>query len=665
MDGQSVRGYDVVVLRPLRSVILLACLAGCSDSQEPARPDAQATSPLSPPSPPEFVGSQQCSMCHSEQYLDWQGSHHQQAMQVANDRTVLGNFDDASVDYFGNTTRMYRDGDRYVMRTANALGEPEDFRVSYTFGVEPLQQYLTDFPDGRKQVLPFAWDTRPAEEGGQRWYHLFPDEEIGHDDVLYWTGRLFNWNYMCAECHSTDLQVGYDMASNTFDSTWSEISVGCEACHGPGSTHIEQAVKGFDEDHGLLVDLDDRGAAAWVINPETGIAQRSEPAVFQQQPESCGRCHSRRGFLADDYEYGRPLLDTHRVALLDEGLYHADGRILDEVFVYGSFVQSKMYLAGVTCSDCHNPHSGELLTGPNPNDVCAQCHLPTKFATADHAPSHDCVSCHMQDEVYMGVDARRDHSFRLPDTATDPDHYGAAIALARSTGADAAATQDAAFPPIARATLVSLLEPPFDNGAIEALQQAVADPDPLVRMAALRAIHAAPPELRPAIGMGLLSDEIRAVRLQAAQTFVDFRDLLPADASRAYVGAAEEYRQSLLANASMPESLTVLSEFEFRMGDNGQAVDYLAQAIRLDPDFALARHSYGLALVREQRYDDALAELRRAYELEPGNPRYAYVYAVALNSLGLVDEAVAVLEQARRDFPDDAEIRSFWMTLGQ
>ena len=639
------------------SAVTMLAAAGCSGPPEPVSPVAQNADP------PEFVGSEACVDCHAAQYSEWQGSHHELAMQVANEQTILGDFDNASIDYFGVTSRMFRDGERFIMQTDNASGVIEDFEVSYTFGIEPLQQYLTDYPDGRKQVLPFAWDTRPSDEGGQRWYHLYPDEEIRHDDILHWTGRYANWNYMCAECHSTNLQVGYDLAAGTFASTWSEISVGCEACHGPGSRHIEQASGDFDDNYGLLVDLDDRSDAAWIMNPEKGIAQRSGPATVQQQPESCGRCHSRRGVITASYEYGQPLLDTHRVALLEEGLYHADGRILDEVYVYGSFVQSKMYRAGVTCSDCHNPHSGDLHTGPDPNDICAQCHLATKFASTGHAPSRDCVSCHMQDRVYMGVDARRDHSFRLPDTQSDPNHYGAAIAAARHGEVDVAAAQNGSFPAIARASLVSLLRAPFDEDATDLLENAVHDPDPLVRMAALQALHAAPPELRPFVGSDLLSDPVRSVRVQAALTFVETRDLLPLEAARAYAGAAEEYRQSLLATASIPESLTILSDFEFRMGENQRAIAYLEHAIRLDPNLAAARHSYGLALVREQRYDEAMAELRQAHELEPENARYVYVYAVALNSSGLVDEALGVLDEARWDFPDDADIQALWQAL--
>ena len=269
----------------------------------------------------------------------------------------------------------------------------------------------------------------------------------------------------------------------------------------------------------------------------------------------------------------------------------------------------------------------------------------------------------MRDEIYMGVDPRRDHSFRLPGTQSDPNHYGAAIAAARNGQVDAAAARNRTYPAIARATLLTHLRAPFDEDATALLEDAVHDPDPLVRIAALQAMRTAPPELRPSVGSDLLSDPVRAVRVQAALTFVENRDLLPLEAARAYAGAAEEYQQSLLATASLPESMTILSDFEFRMGDNGQAIAYLESAIRLDPKLAAGRHSYGLALIRERRYDEALAELEQAYELEPGNARYVYVYAVALNSTGLANEAIAVLDKARRDFPDDEEIQSFWQML--
>ena len=239
-------------------------------------------------------------------------------MQVATADTVLGDFADSSIEYFGIESRFYTRDDTHYVDTTDATGEMREFEISYVFGVEPLQQYLIEFPDGRLQTLPFSWDTRPASEGGQRWFHIYDDEEILPGDPLYWTGRQQNWNYMCAECHSTDLEMAYDEATDTFATRWSEINVGCEGCHGPGSRHAEFARAGQGHS-GLEVDLQDQRGASWVINPDSGIAQRIPPhAGPHTQPEACGRCHSRRGIISEDYAYGAPLTDTHRPSSLQQ-----------------------------------------------------------------------------------------------------------------------------------------------------------------------------------------------------------------------------------------------------------------------------------------------------------------------------------------------------------
>lgn len=676
----------------LAALVLCACIiAGCGTESVPQ--------PVMP-GPAQFIGSAACANCHDSEYRDWQGSHHELAMQVANESTVLGDFSDAEFDYFGKKSQFTTRDEGYFVRTENADGDEQNFRVAYTFGLTPLQQYLVEFPGGRMQSLPYAWDARAAEEGGQRWYHLYPDEYIEPGDELHWTGRLQNWNYMCAECHSTNLVMGYDAETKTYNTTYSELSVGCEACHGPASGHRDQAVAGtFDDHFGLPVDLDDNRTAAWIINPDTGIAERSEPVTGpSQQPESCGRCHSRRGVITAEYEYGRSLADTHRLALLDEHLYFADGQIKDEVYVYGSFVQSRMYRAGVICSDCHNPHSGALRTGREPSDVCAQCHLPSKFATAEHSKhtSSDatCVDCHMVPRTYMGVDDRPDHSFRIPrpDLTVEIDspnacndchteqsaewataeitkwlgndveprpHIGTAIAAGREAPANAAlvaASMNQDFPAIGRATALTLLAPPFADREISAIASALGDPDPLIRTAALRALQLAPAQTRLRIGTKTLADPILSVRLAAASVYADVRDLLPATEARAFGRAAEEYRAANTMLANTPEALASLGNFELSMGDVNEAVSYFRDALQLAPANAFLRHSMGLILVRSGDRDEALEELRQAYELEPTNARYVYVYGVALNSLGLNDDALTLLQKARRQFPGDFDI---------
>lgn len=672
-------------------LVLATALAACGSEVVPEPVDAGA---------PEFIGSDTCTNCHEREYKDWQGSHHELAMQVANKSTVLGNFSDAEFDYYGKKTFFTTREDSYFVRTENGDGKEQEFRVAYTFGVTPLQQYLVEFPGGRMQALPYAWDSRTAEEGGQRWYHLYPDEYIEPGDELHWTGRLQNWNYMCAECHSTNLVMGYDAETQTYDTTYSEISVGCEACHGPSSSHRDQAIAGtFDADFGLPVNLDDNKSIAWVMNMNTGIAERSKPLTGPpQQPESCGRCHSRRGVIATEYEYGKPLADTHRLALLDEHLYFADGQIDDEVYVYGSFIQSRMYRAGVVCSDCHSPHSGELRTGSEPSDVCAQCHLPAKFATVEHsqhaASDATCVDCHMAAKTYMGVDDRPDHGFRIPrpdltveidspnacsgchteqsagwaadviakwvGTDAEPQpHFGTVIAAAREAPANEAlvdATMNQDFPSIARATMLTLLTPPLGGAETSAIGTALDDPDPLIRAAALRALQLTPAETRLRIGTKSLEDPVLSVRLAAVSAYADVRDLLPANESRAFGLAAEEYRASNTMLANTPEALANLANFELAMGDVNKAVNYYRDALQVAPANAFLRHSMGLVLVRSGERDEALQQLREAYDLEPSNPRYVYVYGVALNSMGLNDDALAVLGDAREQFTDDFDI---------
>ena len=285
-------------------------------------------------------------------------------MQGATRQTVLGDFTNTTFTHFGVTSTFYRKDDKFFVQSEGPDGKLHDYEVTYTFGVDPLQQYLIEFPGGRYQVLGIGWDSRPRDEGGQRWFHLYPNEHIPHGDELHWTGRNQNWNYMCAECHSTNLRKNYDLEKDRYETEWSEIDVSCEACHGPGSRHIAWAESGSNarkgegaRQTGLVVKFEAAEMATWLPNLETGTATRSKPLASHIQLDTCARCHSRRRVIHEEYRHGQSLLETHAPALLDEGLYHPDGQIEGEVYVYGSFLQSKMYRAGVTCSDCHAPHS--------------------------------------------------------------------------------------------------------------------------------------------------------------------------------------------------------------------------------------------------------------------------------------------------------------------
>jgi predicted CXXCH cytochrome family protein len=372
-----------------------------------------------------FVGETVCAACHAAQFDAWKGSHHALAMQAAAGATVLGDFGGAQVEHFGVTTTFFRDGETFMVRTEGPEGALHDYPIADTFGVYPLQQYLIALPGGRLQALGIAWDSRPKEEGGQRWLHLYPDQNLKPGNPLHWTGRDQTWNYQCADCHSTNLQKNYDLAANSYTTSWADIDVSCEACHGPGSRHVAWAKapaasrsSGADASRmGLTNWLKPTDNGHWKMNLETGIARRTEK-LASTEIETCAPCHSRRKPIARNPAPGGPFFDGYLPALLEPGLYHADGQIDGEVYEYGSFLQSRMHAAGVACSDCHQPHSAKLRA--EGNALCAQCHLPAKFDTAEHhrhQPSGSgaqCVNCHMPSKTYMVVDSRRDHSFRIP-----------------------------------------------------------------------------------------------------------------------------------------------------------------------------------------------------------------------------------------------------------
>ena len=678
--------------RPGHAGLLLAVLllSGCGE-KEPSTVTGRGDSA-------SFVGSTACQSCHEAEFRGWLGSHHQLAMQDATTDTVLGDFDNVTFDYYGATTRFFTRDDGFYVLTADASGQDREFRIAYVFGVEPLQQYLVEFPGGRLQTLAFSWDSRPSADGGQRWFHIYEGEFIAPDDSLHWTGLQQNWNYMCAECHSTNVIMGYDADADVFDTTYSEISVGCEACHGPGSKHIDLAESDIGADnYGLAVDLDDQSDAVWIIDPATGIAARSKsPAHLQQQPEACGRCHARRGIIAPEYEYGEPLAHTHMPALLEEGLYFADGQILDEVYVYGSFIQSRMHSAGVTCTDCHDPHSAKLVTGVNPNDVCSQCHLPTRFSTAEHvghAPEQaGCVDCHMASRTYMVIDDRRDHSFRIPRpdlTATigtpnacanchadleaaaaasaiegwrKPEktaraHYAEAINAGRHGFANERlreAVNDEAFPGIARATALSLLAQPFGSADFRVLEAQFASPEPLVRIAALRQLRALPAELRLRLpGATLLADPVRGVRIEAAAAYAGLSDLLQLEGRRAWSRAAADLRTAYELQANRPEALVELASFESAEGHTDRAVRLYDQALRIEPRAATARINLADTLRRAGEESRAEELLREGLLLDDTSAALHHSLGLSLVRSGEPESALSQLRQAAELAPDN------------
>jgi tetratricopeptide (TPR) repeat protein len=643
-----------------------------------AQPAAQTTA--------SFVGRERCRSCHEAADRAFEGSDHDLAMAEATEQTVLGDFDDARFVSRGKQSRFYRRDGRFFVHTEDVGGEPAEFEIAYTFGHEPLQQYLIRFPGGRLQALSIAWDRER-----ERWFHLYPDQDIPPEDWLHWTRNAQNWNGMCAECHSTNLKKSYDPETDSYATSWSEIDVSCEACHGPGSRHVAWA----ELPAMARPELPDAG----LVLPTSGISSR-------ELVELCAPCHSRRTELGD-YDHTRlPLLDNHLPALLREGLYHADGQILDEVYVWGSFVQSKMYANEVRCSDCHDSHS--LKLHHEGNALCLQCHRADAYDTKEHhfheklhegRPSEGalCVKCHMMERPYMVIDWRADHSLRVPrpdlslelgapnacsqagchadrpvswsadaykrwyGLARKP-HYGTLLAAGRRRDESArgdliALAENALYPTIVRATALSLLDGYPGEDTTAALERALLDEEPLIRHTAVASLDVAEPEALARRVGPLLFDPARAVRLQAVSMLAGPpSERLKPYQKQVFTAALDDYRAAMKYSLDFAFAGFNLGNLAARLGDSAAAERFYRKAIAVDDLFMPAKMNLAVLLDAGGRTREAAEVLRGVVEAYPDDPDAAYSLALTLAQLQRYAEAETYLRRAAQARPTDTRI---------
>ncbi|MGI9341614.1 MAG: tetratricopeptide repeat protein [Gammaproteobacteria bacterium] len=647
-----------------------------------------------------YVGVRVCEGCHADEVEQWQGSHHDLAMQPATSATVLGDFDDQTFAHNGVETSLYvRDGD-YFVRTDGPDGALREFPVLYTYGVEPLQQYIVELADGRLQALGVVWDSRPAVDGGQRWFHVYGDEPIDHDDVLHWTKMSQSWDSMCADCHSTGIERSYDIEADRFDTRWAEIDVACESCHGPGREHAEWARAGESSaDMGLNVRLNERRDVGWIMNPETGNSRRSEPRRTGIEIGVCAPCHSRRSRIAEAPLPGDEFLDGYMPALPQPPLYHADGQILDEVYVYGSFLQSRMYQQGVTCSDCHEPHSLQLRAPGS--QVCLQCHLDERFATADHqllGPGADdvvCVDCHMPATTYMQVDARRDHSFRIPrpdlsaahgtpnacdschadrpanwaaDTlreigrgAEPGNHWVDSLVAVHTAPWDSRnelleLATNALAPAIIRATAITSLSTGGDPVSMELLAERADSSDPMIRWAVARSLQQSHPAIAANAGPKLLRDPVRAVRLEAVSALAPLGlELLPQEVIPDLQSGIEEYIGAQLLNAERAEAHVNVGNLLTGLRRYDEAEESYRTALAVNPLFVPAYVNLADLLRGLGRDDEGESLLRSALERIPADSQSGLRHSLGLTMVRLGDLPAAVRQLGMAANSPDAD----------
>ena len=646
-----------------------------------------------------YVGRETCARCHEPETKKWIGSDHDLAMDLATPEFVLGDFDNTELTHYGVTSRMYRRGDEFFVETDGPDGKMAEFKVKYVFGVRPLQQYLAELDRGYVQVLPVTWDTENKE-----WFFCTPDDPFGPDDPLHWTGSAQNWNHMCADCHTTNFAKNYDVETDTYHYSFSEIDVSCETCHGPGSVHVELA---------------ESNSIFWDRRRGYGLAD-----LTQEDPkallESCAPCHAHRQRVYPGWQPGHDFEDHFGLTLLEDHLYHADGQIDEEVYVFGSFEQSRMYRKGVRCTDCHDPHTARVKSGGNA--LCTQCHKSVVYDTPKHhfhevgSKGAECVECHMPDKVYMVVDPRRDHSLRIPrpdltvkwgipnacnDCHTeeakpeetpqwaadkivewygpkrryDP-HYGEIFGAARRGRIEverplAKLIESQDVGPIVRATATSLLATRYNTRfSRTTVRKALGAPEAIVRAAALRAFdgwHVESPEEMQELQrfvVPLLSDPVRLVRSEAVRRVapIALRGLNEKSLI-AFERAFEELKTGLLTDGDQSGSHMSLGILYDQLGQPDKSVREYRRAISLDPGVSGPRSNLVQLLERLGNHTDEIKQLRiveakllaRDARLLPNNAPIHYRLGLLQYLLGRNEEAIAALSHACELEPNSAD----------
>ncbi len=625
--------------------------------------------------------SLQCAACHRKEFEEWAGSDHAWAWRKIDPALDSEPFHGQRLAAHGAELafRTTREGTLQLQDAAAG----ETFNAKWVLGRTPLVQYLVQGERGGYHTPSAAWDVTRRE-----WFDMFADDarltregeavrqpgEWGH-----WLGRGMNWNSQCAWCHMSGFAKNYDEKTDSFSSTWKEPGVTCIQCHALADKP--------DPDDGCLVRKSDRKLTA------------------EQAHDNCASCHARREEMDGDFRAGDRFDNHFRLELpLVEGVFWPNGMQRDEDYCETGLRLSRMGRAGVTCIDCHDPHTATLKLPQEDNSLCMRCHADGTKVNEVAAPVIDmkthtpcpqdskgarCVECHMPESPYMARDLRRDHSFNSPDPLlsqelglpnactmchADKDDAWAAEAVervygkepkmaarrARTRAVDAAmkgrgdtaallAAYRAEDVPAWRATLLELLarQEPSDE-ILAAAREAAKDASPMVRAAAARVLGA------EALSAGLVSDPVKLVRRSAGWPLVDTlvrqgaapKTLAELEATARFQGDQPTGAMQLATLAdARAKAARKKGDADAASRFDAEAERQYKRAVQLDPVSPVARMDYAVYLAQHRRAQDALVQMLACTKANPKNAVCQYRLALALMDGGLYEPALAALEK--------------------
>jgi len=616
-------------------------------------------------------GPASCVECHAKEVAEWEQSHHAKANRPVSLKKDAAAFTPKrEIKESGVTYQLELLEGKFWLKVIDQEGQTNSHELVGVIGETPIRQFLTRFEGNKVQTISASYDVL-----NDRWIDVFAGENRQPGEWGHWTGQGMNWNANCAYCHTTEYKKNFDFETDSYASTWIQQGIACAECH----TGLEDHLK-----------------AARSNNKYTALPKLNNREI----EDNCASCHSRRDQLtADAFKPGDAYHDHFSLSLPDQpGLYHPDGQIHDEVFVHASFQMSRMAHAGVTCMDCHNPHSLKSTLPIENNMLCMRCHdsgymdAPviqpvTHSFHKDGSTGNQCVSCHMPKTTYMQVDPRADHGFHSPDPLmtkelgipnacsschTDQtidwvvEHaekwYGEKLASSRQrmrARAIHAAYNYApeALPdlldllkdeeiPVWRATYTGLLGNYLpDQRAVKALGDAQVDESSLVRERALRLLTQIDPNHNATIDA--LSDPSRSVRISAARALASTNQPVSHP-------AAEEWDAYLQFNSDRPETVSFLAYKAAHHKLLPELRNYIRRLNQLDSANPQVYQQSAVFLSTAGLNTEAKAQLFAGWKLAPKNAMFPYYLGLLAAETGDLPTAIGYLEEAvalEPDFP--------------
>lgn len=622
-----------------------------------------------PPTISEYANEQTCTSCHKEEVQEWQKSHHAKAMQIASKQSVLANLN-TSFSADGMDYKFFTTDTSYWVTISESGQATNTYEITHTFGYTPLQQYLLAFPNGKLQVLRASWDTEK-----NTWFHQYAGENIASSSAVHYSNQSQNWNSMCSSCHSTNVHKNYYPAVDSFNTTHDMLTVGCQSCHG--------------------------GMNAHQLYHNGQLSEKPQPSkVYQQsalaQTNNCGTCHARRTMLSDNSLTDSNFINSYIPQTLNANFYQVDGQIMEEDFVYGSFISSKMHQNHVSCNNCHNVHSNALkMEG---NQLCLQCH-ESSFNTKAHthhameSAGGQCINCHMDGKTYMGNDYRRDHSFRVPrphqsveygtsnscischknESNTwaaknveqwfgkpDTSHYSyhlikTSLLSQQSLTYATLLLSDTATPSIIQATAVDYAGNLNSRESMQFLEKATRHTEPMVRLQAYSELINYPENIRIAYAPSALKSEHKAIRLMGFRLANGLQNQMSLKAKQYYTKVDSEYKAYLTGIADFANGQILWGEYYAANNDYELAKKHYALALKIDSLQPTAYTNLIIINSTQQRTKEVKKWIDLGLRKMPNYGEFYYFEGLYYSEIGNTTQQLQSLRKAYELVPENTK----------